>query len=396
MSTSVPHGDAETNTTLADVIANVTDEIITAAATNAGRLPGLVDAATKDLVVEVVNCYLLPVVFLLGVSGNAMSMVVLMVHGMDTSTNVLLLGLTLSDLCYLLTMFARKVSCIVSKFDYVTSREIEIGLLPTVYMVNRVFGLCTPFLTMVITAERCLAVSLPFKVQKLVTPLRMKIVVVCVFLFSICAIGPFFAIYEVKWMPDRRTGELIPMLSGTRFYFENLDVITAYNNIALSGLYYFGPMGIIIVCTIFILVTVRRSSQWRQTAAKGGETAEERRITKMLMTVVLVYICMYIPGATIGIANQVSPDFGSLGGRYNNLFYLVGGLQLLLYACNSSCNFIIYMLLSKKFYKTYLRVFLCRREGANPRQRIPPVSDARSSTKVAIVSSASHSSAGEN
>ena len=38
---------------------------------------------------------------------------------------------------------------------------------------------------------------------------------------------------------------------------------------------------------------------------QGGERSEERRMTKMLMTVVIVYLCMYIPGAIIGIANQV-------------------------------------------------------------------------------------------
>ncbi|KAL8570987.1 hypothetical protein ACOMHN_037847 [Nucella lapillus] len=383
------------NITIAYVMDNITDGVISMTSAPATRLPGLVDAATKDLVVEIVNCYLLPVVFVLGVSGNAMSCVVLLVHGMSSSTNVLLLGLTLSDLCYLVTMFTRKVSCIVSKFDYLLSRRIETGLLPTVYMVHRIFGLCTPFLTMVITMERCLAVSLPFKVQKLVTPLRMKIAVTCVFVLSAIAVSPFFFIYEVKWRPDRSTGKLVPALAGTPFYYENYDVITAYNNIALTGLFYFGPMGIIILCTIFIFIALRQSSKWRKTAAKGGERSEERRMTKMLMTVVSVYICMFIPGCIVGIANQVSPDFGSLGGRYNNLFNLVAAIQLFLYACNSSCNFIIYLLLSKKFYKTYLRVFLCRSEVKKEQKNQSQGMDTGVSTKVAVISSTNDSSAGE-
>nr|KAG5687222.1 hypothetical protein BaRGS_012374 [Batillaria attramentaria] len=256
-----------------------------------------------------------------------MSFVVLLVHGMNNSTNVLLTGVTVSDFFYLVTMYTRKVSCIVSKFDYVLSLKIERGLLPTVYMVNRIFGLTTPFLTMLITLERCLAVSMPLKVSEIVTSLRMKTAVTVVYVFSTVTIVPFFFIYQVSWIPTA-TGDLVPVPVGTKFFYDNYDIISAYNNIALSGVFYFGPMAIVLVCTVFIFVTVRKSARWRQATSKGG---------------------------AIGIANQVNPDFGSIGGRYNNLFYLVAGLQLLLYAVRSSVNFIIYMLMSKKFFNTYRR-----------------------------------------
>lgn len=75
----------------------------------------------------------------------------------------------------------------------------------------------------------------------------------------------------------------------------------------------------------------------------------------MLMAVAAVYIACYLPSCVTLVVNSIVPDFGSLGGRYTHLFYLVSALQLLLFACNSSVNFIIYMLMSRKFFKTYCR-----------------------------------------
>nr|KAG5687223.1 hypothetical protein BaRGS_012375 [Batillaria attramentaria] len=328
------------------------------------RLPGLVDDMTKDTVIEIVNCYFLPVVFVFGVAGNVMSFVVLLVHGMNNSTNVLLTGVTVSDFLYLVTMYTRKVSCIVSKFDYVLSLKIERGLLPTVYMVNRIFGLTTPFLTMLITLERCLAVSMPLKVQTLVTALRMKIVVAFTFLFATVAQFPFFFVYTINWVTDKTTGEDIPVLAGTPFFYENFDIISDYNNIVLSSLFNYGPITVVIVCTTVVLATIKRSARWRKMTSQGGDRPEEGRMTKLLMTVVAVYIICYIPRCAALIANSFAPDtFNSLGGRYGNLFYLVNALQLLLFALNSSCNFVIYMVMSRKFFNTYRRIFLCQKNA---------------------------------
>ncbi|XP_076455761.1 uncharacterized protein LOC143290296 [Babylonia areolata] len=301
-----------------------------------------------------------------------MSMVVLMVHGMDTSTNVLLLGLTLSDLCYLLTMFARsvqgsevtgrgqrKASCLVSHVDVTAGRTLETALIPNVYMVNRVFSYITPFLTMLITLERCLAVTLPLKVrvrvQSIVTSFRMKLAVASIYVFSTVAQFPFFFIYEIQWGTDVATGQTIPRLRGTRFFTENMDAITAYNNIALSAIFNYLPMTVVVVCTAIVITTIKRSSRWRKITSQGGDRPEERRMTRLLMTVVAVYIACYIPRCAVLIANSLAPDtFNSLGGRYGNLFYLISAFQLLLFGVNSSCNFVIYMVMSSKFYHTYV------------------------------------------
>ncbi|XP_070174323.1 somatostatin receptor type 2-like isoform X2 [Littorina saxatilis] len=258
-------------------------------------LPGIVDAATKDLVTEVVNCYLLPVVFLFGVCGNVMSFVVLVVHGLNTSTNVLLLGVTVSDFCYLVTLYARKVSCIVSHFDPAVAMTIETTLIPNVFMVNRVFTLTTPFLTMIITLERCLAVTLPLKIQSIVTPLRMKLAVIFIFIFTFCAVFPFFLCYQIRWVSDPVTNLTVPRLSGTPFFLTHFDAITVYNNMVLSALFNYLPMAVVVVCTVIVITTVKKSAHWRKlTSQTSGERPEERRMTKLLMSVVAVYTVCYL------------------------------------------------------------------------------------------------------
>ncbi|KAL8570984.1 hypothetical protein ACOMHN_037844 [Nucella lapillus] len=325
---------------------------------------GFIDGANRAAVIEAVHCYLLPVVFLLGVSGNVMSVVVLCVHGLSSSTNVLLLGVTVSDLCFLVSMYARKVSCIVAHVDVTAGRSLETALIPNVYMVNRIFSYTTPFLTMLITLERCLAVTLPLKVQSMVTSLRMKVAVTSVFLLSIVAQFPFFFIYRIEWSTDK-TGRSIPNLRGTSFFHANFEVITAYNNLVLSAIFNYVPMVVVIICTVIVITTVRKSSRWRKITSKSGSEGarDERRMTRLLMTVVGVYIVCYFPRCVVLIANSLAPhSFNSLGGRYGNLFYVISALQLLLFAVNSSINFVIYMVMSRKFLHTYLRIFLCRKQ----------------------------------
>ncbi|XP_025084038.1 uncharacterized protein LOC112558064 [Pomacea canaliculata] len=116
-------------------------------------------------------------------------------------------------------------------------------------------------------------------------------------------------------------------------------------------------MIIVVTCTAIVVLIIKRSARWRKVTSKVKASAinKESRTTSMLMAVAAVYIACYLPSCVTLVINSIVPDFGSLGGRYTRLFYLVSALQLLLFACNSSVNFIIYMLMSRKFFKTYCR-----------------------------------------
>ncbi|GFN93117.1 neuropeptides capa receptor [Plakobranchus ocellatus] len=125
---------------------------------------GLIDGKTKEFILEIVNCYLMPIVCPFGVVGNILSLVALLcIHKGEKSTTVLLVALTFSDLGYLLTTLMRKLSCVASKVDPQRGWWLNIIFLPQVFMLTRVFNHVTAFTTVIIAVERMLAVYLPFK-----------------------------------------------------------------------------------------------------------------------------------------------------------------------------------------------------------------------------------------
>ncbi|RUS84690.1 hypothetical protein EGW08_007560 [Elysia chlorotica] len=125
---------------------------------------GIIDAETKDLILEIVNCYFIPIVCPFGVVGNLLSLVVLLcVHKGKSATTVLLVSLTFADLGYLVTTLMRKLSCVGSKIDPERGWWLDVLFLPQGYMLNRAFNHVTSFTTMAISLERFVAVVWPFK-----------------------------------------------------------------------------------------------------------------------------------------------------------------------------------------------------------------------------------------
>ncbi|GFR65608.1 FMRFamide receptor [Elysia marginata] len=162
--TDVPRILKSPNTTDIEGVGKVTPEM-TEGESIQDKKEGLIDIETKDLILEIVNCYFIPIVCPFGLMGNIFSLVVLLcLHKGNNSTNVLLVALTVSDLGYVITTLMRKLSCVVSKIDPERGWWLNIIFLPQVYMFNRVFNHVTSFTTMVISIERFVAVVWPFKV----------------------------------------------------------------------------------------------------------------------------------------------------------------------------------------------------------------------------------------
>lgn len=73
---------------------------------------------------------------------------------------------------------------------------------------------------------------------------------------------------KIIWQTDKATGRSTAVLAGTSFYYKNFEAITTYNNIVLSGIFYYGPMIIVVTCTAIVVLIIKRSARWRKVTSK--------------------------------------------------------------------------------------------------------------------------------
>ncbi|XP_067687135.1 delta-type opioid receptor-like [Haliotis asinina] len=289
-----------------------------------------------------------------------MSFVVLYVQGSKERTNIILVALALSDTLFLITTLLRKMNHLVSKVDKNAAFDVNMIMQAQVMALNVLFGRITSALTMLIAIERFIAVYLPLKAHLLLTTTRLKFAVVCLYVILCAAFAPLLNLYRITYVFSKRQQRVIPVIRVTELYMDNVDFFDIYLNQFLNIMFRYTPMALVCVCTVLVILRIKRSSEWRRKTSKNADqTKDEERVTNMLVLVSCLYISCLMPG-TITLTLRFFITGFNFKGRYSNLFNLLGGIIILLESCNSSANFIAYMAMSKKFSSTYKRVFMCR------------------------------------
>lgn len=92
---------------------------------------------------------------------------------------------------------------------------------------------------------------------------------------------------------------------------------------------------------------------------------QEKRITVMLIAVVIVFLICNLPTAVVLIYTSVHIPTSR---RESALLRGFGNIFNLLAAINAACNFMLYTALSDKYRKYFCAFFVCFRSG-EPRQR---------------------------
>jgi hypothetical protein len=83
----------------------------------------------------------------------------------------------------------------------------------------------------------------------------------------------------------------------------------------------------------------------------------------MLLAVTGVFLVCTLPGAINTIVSRLLPEYSRMG-KQSNLYLTVSQVTYFLETFNSSVNFVIYMLFSRRFCHTYQEIF-CRCTTSN-------------------------------
>ena len=309
------------------------------------------------------------VISLGGVITNLINIAVFVKLGFNETSNISLLTLALCDLLStILTIWG--TLCITPGFS-----DAELPFLPTEIAQLTGAGLsmfvlrCTAWVTAFISFERCLCILIPLKVKKWVTPKTTTAVVVTI---SIATIGPYIGVYwrwifVWKFLPGRNATVLGVTVVNTPV----LILKDKVSNIVLGLIQPIVAFVTVLVCTVFLVVYLRRSSQWRKSmASAGGEKAggdnssgfepkqniskKEEKVVRLVTSIAAIFIVCYTPNTVMHLNMAIFPSF-SLFGQHRNTFLMIYLVSVLANSVSASVNIFIYYNMGTR-YRNALRL----------------------------------------
>nr|XP_006118974.1 somatostatin receptor type 3 isoform X1 [Pelodiscus sinensis] len=304
----------------------------------ASSIPGnLSTAASPGMDVSGV---LIPLVYLIvcvvGLVGNSLVIyVVLRLSVSESVTNVYILNLALADELFMLGLPFLAAQNALSYWPF---GSFMCRLVMAVDAINQFTSI---FCLTVMSVDRYLAVVHPGKSLKWRTARVAKAVSATVWVLSSVVVLPVVVFSHLP----------LGMSTCHIQWPEPASVWRAGFIIYTATLGFFGPLLVICLCYLLIVVKVRSSGR-RVRALSSKRKRSERRVTRMVVTVVAVFVLCWLPFYVLNIINVVCPlpEEPSLFGVY---FLVV----VLPYA-NSCANPIIYGFLSYRFKQGFRRAIM--------------------------------------
>ena len=309
-------------------------------------------------VIDALNVYGIPVIVLIGLSGNMTSLMVFLWTPLSAmSSSVYLAALAVADIGFL-------VSLILS---WTSWTELNLfhrhGWCPVIVYITYVFSFLSVWYVVSFTIERFIAVCYPFRRQILCTSRRAKIVVTSLAIFAMAFYS--FAMWTsvVTVNPSTNLPECLPAR-------KHYHLVTFFNN-ADSILTLIVPFLIISLFNARIALQIRSQriarDRMRQesilTTPNGVHCRydmTEIKITKMLLVVSSTFLILNLP-------SHVYRVYGFFCFILGHTYILTPSqtrwqeLCQILYYITFSVNIFLYSMGGKNFRKALTQIRCCRR-----------------------------------
>ncbi|XP_064601404.1 probable G-protein coupled receptor frpr-1 [Liolophura sinensis] len=316
---------------------------------------GLISQSTKQTVEFALVTVFLPMILLLGCLGNGAVLRTLWNQKPRQSLTVYLLSLSVNDTVVVLAYAAHWIINIVCLYDPEWGNKITAAMTVPVYLflltaAQRVTGVLTSLLTM----ERVLAVTCPLTVKSLLLSRHPRKIVTAVYLFCYLYMVPNWFRYNVSLVvaPSRNASYVFYNLTK----FARTTDFYRYYGLLAHILMSIIPMIVVLCGNLTIIITMKRRKNFQDTIM--FKKSEEHKVTTLLLCVSFIFLICTIPGTCVLIVTKYNTDFG-LTGRERHLFDVLLTISFILVALNSSVNFIVYMICSSRFRKTFTETWRC-------------------------------------
>ncbi len=311
-----------------------------------------------------IEVYILPVIIGFGILGNLTSLAVLSKDNvMKRTTAFLLQVLAVSDTMYLLACLIfqtiKTVSTLTGWSDWLMCnyRYVD-GYILAIASIMQTFSV---WLVLVVTADRYIAICKPLHAPVYSTMSRMRKAVLVTFILAILYNIPRFFEKELITYTYEYPGKTWYQFWVSPSEFgKHANYILVYENCLYFIFRFALPIGVLIFFNVRLAQSIKASYKTRAEMTNQKQV-DTTRATLTLVVIVTVFIICATPNYILQLLflletyypNSTNIDIGKV--RY---MVVIGNTFM---AINSSCNFIIYCLLGKRFRRILLQMIGCGR-----------------------------------
>nr|UVI03433.1 allatostatin C receptor 1 [Procambarus clarkii] len=313
------------------------------------------------------TCY--AVAFLVGLCGNTLVIyVVTRLSKMQTVTNLYIVNLAIADELFVVGIPFLMITSVLGYWAFGT-------FMCKLYMITTSLNQFTSslFLT-IMSADRYIAVCHPISSPKFRTPMISKLVSLTAWTTSALMIVPVF-MYS-------NTLEYNDLVNCNIFWPDSFGISGQFVFTLYSFVLAFG-IPLVLIFIFYALVLQKLKSVGPKTRSKEKKKSH-RKVTKMVLTVISVYVMCWLPYWVLQLALIFSPP-GEGQSPFMVILFLISSC---LSYINSAINPILYAFLSENSKKSFMKACICAtRKDANsslavensvfPRRRGPKSTKAR-------------------
>ncbi|XP_055353583.1 FMRFamide receptor-like [Paramacrobiotus metropolitanus] len=284
----------------------------------------------------------IPIISIVGIIVNCMTIIVFSQRRLRSSTNMYLKALAAFDLLYLMSVLT------LSFYHYPNHHPYFTYYKPYGYFITDFASNVSVWLTAAFTVERFTVIRNPMKSMKHATSQFAKRVVFTITVCCFVATFPTLMEYHVQDRYNLLTNTTVLELHPTA-----LGKNATYKNVFYwftSVTFVFLPFLLIAALNMFLLRSLRAARSIRSSLS-SAVLASELRTTFLLVTVILMFLFCQTPAAVMLIVSLFNERHGFMP---DNLQRGLNNIINLLVAVNACANFFLYVGLSIKFRKTFL------------------------------------------
>lgn len=292
---------------------------------------------------NLISMILYSIVFMIGLCGNTLVIyVVLRFSKMQTVTNMYILNLAIADECFLIGIPFLLVTMHLGGWTFGKG-------MCKIYMVSTsITQFTSSIFLFIMSADRYVAVCHPISSTRYRSPFVSRIVSTCAWTASALIMLPVM-LYANTIKKDERSHRMSCIIEWPHEHEESSgSTFTLYSLILGFAI----PLCLILVFYYLVLRKLRTVGPKSKSREKKRS---HRKVTKLVLTVIAVYIMCWLPYwiSQVALINS-SPD--TCQSRLEvTIFILVGCLGY----SNSAMNPILYAFLSDNFKKSFLKACAC-------------------------------------
>ncbi|GFS08406.1 chemosensory receptor C [Elysia marginata] len=210
-----------------------------------------------------INFVLLSILIVFSMGANIVNMMVLVKQGVTSCVSVCLFSISATDFLSTLSGFTGmppKILMTLHMRPGFDPTAIYYMLAYLAYIFSDISNTLTAFLSL----ERCLCVSLPLQFKEIFTTKRTVMVIVCIYLVCFGSMMPHFLSSGFVFRTSGNSTYLALWLSPDR---ATVDVYIDIRNFIQTTLI----LGVVLVCTSLMLISLQRSSKFNKASAKESE-----------------------------------------------------------------------------------------------------------------------------